>query len=493
MTSQPDLLERIQHIHEDQATGLLELERENEKIAVYFRDGLIDGAGSNILSLQLGKILTKKGFLQPQALVKLLEKARRKSMMLGKAAVLRKLLDGSELKEGVRDQVIQILTHATQHDFEVRAFKQVPVDLFMPAALDCDNLRLELARNNLRPVELNPNRLLSLNNGRSLGHLPWYPQELSVLSRLKTPCTLQDLAIATGMEYERLTKILSVFNAMKLIRQVDVPFSESTALIRREGTPFEHLTPEIGDANLSEKLETFHNASSFISEQFRTLKVRLAELATQAPLRVIAISSSKPEDGKSLIATNLAVSLSKDPGKRVILVDCDMRNPSVHGLLGTSVEPGLLGHLENQHLQPYCYMRRLGKLYVMTAGGMSDNPVELLSDAKMRELIDYLKTEFDTVVLDCPPFGPISDAQVLTGLADGLLMVVRCGKTTYGTLEKAFGILDRSKLLGIVFNDVKSLMFNTQYPYQYYHYRNRNAYPYGKTTRLPRRTKSYLD
>lgn len=138
-------------------------------------------------------------------------------------------------------------------------------------------------------------------------------------------------------------------------------------------------------------------------------------------------------------------------------------------------------------------MRRLGSLYLMTAGGVSDTPVELLSDAKMRELIEYLKTEFDTVVLDCPPFGPISDAQVLTGLADGLLMVVRCGKTAYGALEKAFGILDRSKLLGIVFNDVKSLMFNTQYPYQYYHYRNRNSYPYGKTARPSRRKKSYLD
>ena len=129
----------------------------------------------------------------------------------------------------------------------------------------------------------------------------------------------------------------------------------------------------------------------------------------------------------------------------------------------------------------------------MTAGGVSDNPIELLSGAKMRELIAYLKTEFDTVILDCPPFGPISDAQILTGLADGLLMVVRSGKTTYGAIEKAFSILDRSKLLGIIFNDVKSLMFNTQYPYQYYNYRNRNSYPYGKTQKPHHRTKSYLD
>ena len=244
----------------------------------------------------------------------MIETARKKHLMLGKAAVMRKLLDGTELKDSLRHQVIQILTHAIQHEFAVSAFKQVPVDLFMPAGLNFDSLVLELARNNLQPLELNPNRLLSLSNGHSLSHLPWYPQELSVLSRLKTPCTLQDLAAATGMEYERLTRILSVFNSMNLLRQVDVPFSESTALVKREAVPFEHLTPEIGDSNLSDKLETFHNASSFISEQFRTLKVRIAEMSTQAPLRVIAVSSSQ-HGGRQIADSHEPCGLS-GPGSR---------------------------------------------------------------------------------------------------------------------------------------------------------------------------------
>jgi capsular exopolysaccharide synthesis family protein len=273
---------------------------------------------------------------------------------------------------------------------------------------------------------------------------------------------------------------------------VDAPPSESTAIIKRDGFPFMYLTPQIGESGLSAKFETFHNPSSFVSEQFKSLKVRISEISARAPLRVVAISSSKSEDGKSLVSVNLAESFSRDPGRKVVLVDCDLRNPTLQKFLGTSAEPGLMGYLESDSLQAHCFMRRLGRLFFMTSGGVSPNPIELLSNPRMQELIAYLKTEFDTVILDCPPFGPISDAQILTGLADGLLMVVRRGKTTYGVMEKAFRNFDRSKLIGLVFNDVKPMMFNTQYHYKYYHYRNRNHYPYGNVKAL-KHPKNYLD
>jgi protein-tyrosine kinase len=492
MTMDYQLLDKIREIQGQGRTGLLQLEKEDREITVYFRDGLIDGAGSNIAHLKLGKILSGKGIFKTSAMPKLLEKARRKRMLLGRAAVWRKLLDDDDLKEAIHDQIIQAFSFALGNGFRIRTFKDTSVDLYMPARLDLDCLVLDMARCNLKPIQLDPNGLLSLNNGRSLSHLPWYPQELSVLSHLKTPCTLQDLATATGIEYARLGKILSVFDSLRLINRVEVSPSESTALVKREGFPFEHLTPEIGSHSLSNKLETFLNPTSFISEQFKTLKVRLAEAAAQSPLRIIAVSSPHSGDGKSLISANLALSLSNDKGRRVVVVDCDLRNPSLHKMLGTSVEPGLHGFLEGDYLQPYCYLRRLEKLYVMTAGGISDNPIELLSSARMHELIAYLRTEFDVVILDCPPFGPIADAQILTGLADGFLMVVRCGKTTYGTIENAFERLDRSKLIGLVFNDVKPMLFNTQYHYRYYNYGNRNYYPNAKI-KIVRRPKTYIE
>jgi capsular exopolysaccharide synthesis family protein len=246
------------------------------------------------------------------------------------------------------------------------------------------------------------------------------------------------------------------------------------------------FVPEIRRSALSEKLQTIHREGSFVSEQFKTLKIKVGDV------KVITISSPQTEDGKTLIAANLAASFSKDPGRRVLVADCDLRNPSLHRVLGIRPDPGLLGYLENAHLKPYCYMRRFENLYVMTAGGIAPNPIELLTQGKMKQLIESLKADFDTVIIDSPPFAPISDAQILTGLSDGLVLVVRCGKTSYRNIEKTYASLDRSKLLGVVLNDVKPMMFNTQYDYKYYHYKHRDHYPYKGTKPLPKE-KTYLD
>ena len=484
------LLGKIRQIQEEGKTGILKLGKEGKEISVYFRDGLIEGAGSDLPQLHLGKVLTRRGVLQNSLIPDLIKRARRKHMTVGRAAVSRKMLDEADLREGVHEQIVQALNYAIGNAFEVRVFKDSPVDLYQPARLDFDNLMLELVRVNIEPVQIDPYRMLSLNNGRNLSHLPWLPQELSVLSRLTTPCTLQDLAASTGLEYARLNRILSVFHSLKLINQVDITPNTSTALVKREGLPLEHLIPEISVSDLSEKMETFFNPSSFISEQFKTLKVQIAKASTQAQLRVIAVSSSSMEEGKSLISANLAVSFSQGLGRKVVIVDCDLRNPSLHKFLGASVEPGLLGYLESDYIQPHCFMRRLKKLYLITGGGISANPIELLSSARMKEMIACLKAEFDTIILDCPPFGPIADAQILTDLADGLIMVTRSGKTTYSDLDQAFQYLDKSKLIGMVFNDVKPLMFHTQYYYKYYNYRS--SYPYS-ATKVPRRQKTYLE
>jgi capsular exopolysaccharide synthesis family protein len=490
MFQQNQILEKIHDIQQGGMTGLLKLTKNSKEIVFYFCDGLIDGAGSDIEQLQLGRMLVKSMNLQASALPKILEQARRKRRIFGEAAVLQKYVDDPELRDGVREQIILTAMFALTHEFQIDSFQDSPVNLYMPAKFSFDGLMLELARKNLKPFHIDPKQLIGLNNGHSLSHFPWYPQEVSVLGRLKTPCTMKDLAASTGLELASLDKILAVFDAMNLINRVDDAPGESTALVKREDFPLQYLIPAIGDSALSDKIETYHNATSFISEQFKNLKVRINEASSAAPLQVIAISSPQPEDGKSLICANLAVSFSKDPKRHVVVIDCDLRNPSLHKYLGTSVEPGALGYIENDNLQPYCFMRRLGPLYLMTAGGTSVNPVEHLSGPRMRDLIHYLRSEFDTIILDCPPFGPISDAQVLTTLADGMLMVVRRGKTSYGALEKACRHLDRNKLIGMIFNDVKPMMFNTQYDYRYYHYRSSYPYRAVKTTRRPR---TYLE
>lgn len=490
MLKTDSILEQIHSIQNDRKSGRLKLQKGDGEITLHFQEGLMDGARSNIAALHIGKILAEKGSLQASELMRLLEKARKKKLILGQAAVEQKILENPELKDSVREQIIRTILHALDHKFEVNAFSDGADNLFSPARFSFDRLMLELARRNLKPFKFDPRHQIGLNNGQSLAHFPWYPQELAVLGHLKTPCTVPELSTSTGIDVPVLDKILSVFDTLNLVNRTVAAPQEHEAEAPSQRYPLQYLVPEIDATVLSEKLETFHNATSFISEQFKTLKVRIGDLSAGKHLQVIAVSSPQPEDGKSTVCANLAVSFSKDPNRRTIVVDCDLRNPSQHKILGISNDPGVLGWFENDKLQPYCYMRRLGNLFLLTAGGIAANPIELLSSPRMQELLEYLKTEFHTIILDCPPFGPISDVQVLNAMADGMVMVVRRGKTSFGSLEKACKSLDQEKLIGVVFNDVKSMLFNTQYDHRYYHYQGYYPYRPGKS---PRRSKTYLE
>ena len=483
------IIENMRRLQKNGATGVLRLEKSGKEISIYFREGLIDAAGSNIIHLQLGRLLTSSGIVSSAAISGLLQEAQRKKICLGKAAVNRRLLDEAQLEDIVRHQIVEVIGLALGQNFEQVSFGASKSNFYAPARLEFAHALLEIARRDTNGFKVQPGRIVELRRGVDLSHLPWYPMELSVLGELKEPRTIQDLATSTGMDYSRLDKVLSVLNSLQLLSVADAPGAESLALVKRESFPFAHLTPVIRRTGLDEKLETIHREHSFVSEQFNSLKVKLREAAAGKGIRVITVSSAQPEDGKTLVTANLAAALSKDPGRRVIVIDCDLRNPSLHRILGTSAEPGLLGFLENDFLQPYCYMRRFEKMYLLTAGGIAENPVELLTSDKMMRLLAYLKTEFDTILLDSPPFLPITDAQILTSLSDALLLVVRSGKTSYGNLEKAYGNVDKEKLLGVVLNDVKPMMFNTQYDHRYYYY-NRQPYPSPKPVAKPR---TYLD
>jgi len=490
--AQNELLDRICRLQDDRETGVLVLEKEDREIRIYFQEGLIAATSSNIAFLHLGHFLCARGYTSNAEIAALLRKSRRRRKPLGKIAVERNLLHEAELEEVVREQVVQSLTHALDNGFDVGSFLASEAPVFASSQLDIPRLLLDLARGNLRPLRLQPSQRIALRNGHAFAGLPWYPQELSVLSELKEPRTIQELAAITGLDFEHLSRILSVFESLRLITLPKDLGSEITALVKREKFPFESLAPEISPAHVSEKLEAFREESPFISEQFKTMKVRIAEAAASRPLHAIVVSSPQAADGKSLISVNLAATFSKDLGRKVVIVDGDLRNPSLHRFLGTTAEPGLLGYLESDYLQPYCFLRRCDRLYVMTAGGVAANPVELLGHQRMTRLMDALKADFDTIIIDAPPLAPIADTQVLTGLADGVVLVVRCGKTTYDGLEEAFRIIDRNKLVGVVLNDVQPMIFNTHYDYKYYNYKKRGAYPYA-TQKSKGRSKTYID
>ncbi|PYS33673.1 MAG: hypothetical protein DMG14_31280, partial [Acidobacteria bacterium] len=176
-----------------------------------------------------------------------------------------------------------------------------------------------------------------------------------------------------------------------------------------------------------------------------------------------------------------------------IIVDCDLRNPSLHRYLGVTEGPGLLQYLSNGRLAPHCYVRRLENLFFLTSGGIAENPIELLSLRRMKDLIEYLKNDFDTIILDAPPLSPIADARIVTALSDGCIMVIRRGKTSYRSIEGAFRVIDQAKLLGIVFNDVKPMLFHTYYKRGYYDYGRDSQYMYSRGRKRLEKPKNYLE
>jgi len=496
------LLEEIRRLQENRESGVLVLAKLDQRVSVSYREGIIQAAFSNLDTHRIGAYLIREGFLSESDVPRVLADARREKILFGEMAVRWNLLDTPELAETVRRQAVELLKHAFKNGFVRESFTRGLRSFYVSANINVAFILLELSRSNTTPFDASSQTVISLKNGEDLSGVPWYPKELCVLGELSRTTSVAGLIESTGIEEPALRRILGVLDRLgileKLIDTQDTAIPVPTdapgkiALFKQTAFPFDRLVPVVTNAVIGEKLEVVRNPSSFITEQFKTLKVRIRE-DCETPPRVITISSPDQKDGKSLISANLALSLSMEPGRRTLIVDCDLRNPTLNKHLGVAGEPGLIQYLSNGHMSPHCYMRRFGNLFFMTAGGISENPIELLSLRKMKELIETLKQDFDTVVLDAPPFSPIADARIISGLSDGLIMVIRRGKTSHGSIENAFKILDQSKLIGVVFNDVKPMLFNTYFNRGYYHYGVDSRYLYSGNRKTGTSPKNYLE
>ena len=496
------LLEEIRRLQESRESGVLVLTKLDQRVSISYREGIVQAVSSNLDTHRIGAYLTREGFLMDADVPRVLSEARREKILFGEAAVRREFLEAAELAEVVRRQATELLKHAFKNGFVRESFTKGLRSYFVSANINVAFILLELSRDNTTPFDARPETVISLKNSEDLSGVPWFPKELCVLGELNRASTFAALLASTGIEELSLKRILGVLDRLGILETlsdakatdstVPVEISGKTALVKQSGFPFDRLVPVVTNAVIGEKLEVVRNPSSFISEQFKTLKVRIRE-DFETPPRVITISSPDQQDGKSLISANLALTLSKEAGRRTLIIDCDLRNPTLNKHLGVSREPGLVQYLSNGQISPYCYMRRFGNLFFLTSGGVSENPIELLSLRKMREFIESLKQDFDTVIIDAPPFSPIADARIVSGLSDGLIMVIRRGKTSHSSIENAFKILDQSKLIGVVFNDVKPMLFNTYFSRGYYHYGVDSRYLYSGSRKSGAGPKNYLE
>jgi len=477
MYKKQPLLQEIERIEQEGRSGCLKLSHDDQEVVFHFREGALEAVSSNLPEHRLGQYLLRAELLDSEKLNKLLRRSRRKERALGETAVQAKVLDASELTRLIQAQAFALLRICLGNGFTISSFESPSSSFHFSSPINPYLLVLELARDNSKALTLGSSGLFRLRRDQEISLMPWSPLELSILSHLNIPKSLGNLTSETGIPSSQVQKILEVFHELGFIEVCDEMPSDTASLVEEEGLSLEVLIPEIRNSTPDDKLEVLKNKSSFVSEQFSSLKVQIEGMAVERPIQVISVCGAYTKDGKSLVASNLGMSYAQDPGRRVLLLDCDLRNPNIQKYLGIPLEPGIINYLTDEGLEPYCYIRRVGRLFVMTAGGITDNAVELLSHPKMGELMDYLRKEFDTVVLDSAPLDLVSDARILFRLVDGIVMVIRRAKTPFGSVERAFKALDPDKLLGVVFNDVKPQRFHTYSQYGYYHY-GKGQYPY---------------
>jgi len=194
---------------------------------------------------------------------------------------------------------------------------------------------------------------------------------------------------------------------------------------------------------------------SFIAEQFRSLRSRIDAIATQRPIRTIAVTSSSAGEGKSLASVNFALVSSMSVGCRVILVDCDMRRPEVGNTFGLNPEAGLAEVLAGTASWEQGIVRIDDtNLDVLPVKSVPKNPSELLASRAMKELSESLAAAYDRVIFDLPPILGVPDAKIVSELSDGVLIIVRADKTPREEIEAALEVIDRQKILGLVLNGV---------------------------------------
>lgn len=228
------------------------------------------------------------------------------------------------------------------------------------------------------------------------------------------------------------------------------------------------------------------------SEAYKLLRTKLQySFADGNHSRVIGVSSALVAEGKSLTSTNLAYSLSQ-LGKRVLLMDCDMRRPSLTAKLPIQKKPGLSGYLSGQHkldaiIQPCGLKNEETAFDVIASGHTPPNPIELLSSSKMAILLAQLREKYDYIIVDLPPIGEVSDALAVSKELDGILLVVRqhyCNRIALRETIRQFEFVG-CKILGVVYNFTNEAGGSYKRPYykRYYkHYGSKYAGSYLRST-----------
>lgn len=218
----------------------------------------------------------------------------------------------------------------------------------------------------------------------------------------------------------------------------------------------------------SDGLITSLGSKSPITEAFRTLRTNLEFMSPDQPLRTLLFTSSGPGEGKSTTTANVAISMAQ-AGKKVLLIDCDLRKPVQHKVFGLSNLQGITSLLVDHSLslEELHQDTEITNLQVLTCGPIPPNPAELLGSQRMSNLLQESLQKYDLILLDTPPIISVTDAAVLSSIVDGVILVVCAGQAERNMVKRAKSLLEKVKarVLGVIINKVQ-----IEKGFEYYYY-----------------------
>lgn len=224
-----------------------------------------------------------------------------------------------------------------------------------------------------------------------------------------------------------------------------------------------------------------------IAEAFRTVRTNISFSDVDNEVQTILFTSTKQNEGKSTVIANIAYSFSKLENCKVLLMDLDLRNPTVHKMFGVSNTYGLMDNLKSDRPLEKCIHKIESNIHVLPTGAMPPNPSEILSSKKMAKFLDDIKSHYDYIFIDAPPVGVVSDATIISSNVDGVMYVVASNETDLSHAQVAIENLKKAdaNIIGSVLN--KYEMNQSSYSYYGYYYEQDGAH--GSRTARNKRKK----
>jgi len=268
--------------------------------------------------------------------------------------------------------------------------------------------------------------------------------------------------------------VSSVEPGSELLDEFEAPDAESAApAAPEESSSSVAVEPPASmfrglDAELEGKVVIDREIVAESREQYRRLAATLLHGQSNSGLKVIMVTSAAVAEGKTLTAVNLALTFSESYRRRVLLIDGDLRRPSMQRIFKFDVPIGLSESLMLPADQPLSLHRASHRLWIVPAGAPSSDPMAGLSSTRMHRIIEEARDAFDWVIIDTPPIGLLSDASLISVKVDGVVMVVKANATPYTQVERAVAAVGRERVVGVVLNRVSPEQGLGYYSYSHY-------------------------